>query len=163
MGEVSEGYLRISADGTFSVRVVEFDTGALAEAGQLVAIASEERAGIASGTGYLQNDLSLSGSRASGDGAKPFDFQNRSFAVFFSYPEGASEGRTHLKYSLGVETATGTLAYVAAIDDSRPETIRFHGVDVIVDPAGSYRSKSLDFSVPKPGLPNPPACEWTWG
>jgi hypothetical protein len=124
---------------------------------------SEERSGIVTGSGYLQGDLTLSGSRASGDGAKIFDFKNRSFAVFFSYPEGASEGRTHLKYSLRVETSTGALAYVSAIDDSRPETIRFHGVDVIVDSVGAYRSKSLDFSVPKPGVPEPPACEWTWG
>jgi hypothetical protein len=69
--------------------------------------------------GYLQNDLSYSGTRANGDNAKAFDFKNRDYAVFLSY-SGATvtgSGDTFLKYRISSENQYGSGVYIQPIRD----------------------------------------------
>ncbi|MDQ1344070.1 MAG: hypothetical protein QG650_790 [Patescibacteria group bacterium] len=84
---VSAGYLHFEIDRPFSIRVVEFDSGSYLATGELHRISSEESSSSTGAVGYLQNDLTFSGSRSPGDNARAFDFQNRDYAVFLSYPK----------------------------------------------------------------------------
>lgn len=98
--ETSTGYLRFEIDRPFSIRVVEFDTGAFLSAGELRKVSVTQADSSTGATGYLQNDLTFSGSRSPGDNAKAFDFKNRDYAVFLSYPAAYSGSVTHLKYRI---------------------------------------------------------------
>ncbi|MFZ3233034.1 MAG: hypothetical protein WA194_06010 [Patescibacteria group bacterium] len=56
----STGFLYFDVDRPFSMKIVEFDTGAFLESGELRKIASDERSNSSGALGYVQNDLSFS-------------------------------------------------------------------------------------------------------
>lgn len=56
----STGFLFFDVDRPFSIKVVEFDTGAFLESGELRRVASDERTNSSGALGYVQNDLSFS-------------------------------------------------------------------------------------------------------
>jgi len=56
----STGFLFFDLDRPFSIKVVEFDTGAFLESGELRRISSDERSNSSGALGYVQNDLSFS-------------------------------------------------------------------------------------------------------
>ncbi|MFB0965769.1 MAG: hypothetical protein QMC36_09110 [Patescibacteria group bacterium] len=60
ISSTSTGFLFFDVDRPFSIKIVEFDTGAFLESGELRRIASDERASSSGALGYVQNDLSFS-------------------------------------------------------------------------------------------------------
>lgn len=104
----SSGYLHLDIDRPFSLKIVEFDAEEYRESGRLVRTSSEERTSMSGAIGYVQNDLSLSGTRIPGDDARTFDFANRQYAVFVAYSTSDPEGVTHLKYRLSAENESGS-------------------------------------------------------
>lgn len=64
ISSTSTGYLRFDVDRPFSLKVVEFDAAAYAETGELVRTGSDERTSATGAIGWLQNDLSFSGTRS---------------------------------------------------------------------------------------------------
>lgn len=163
MSATSSGFLRLDVDRPYSVKVVEFDSGTYLETGELRKIATAEYASATGGIGYLQNDLTLSGTRSNGDNAKAFDFKNRNYAIFLSYPVAYANGITHLKYRISGENDSGSGLYLVPIDDSYEGSVKYLGSDVVIDKSGNYRSKTLEFSAPKTGVNLGGTCQWTWG
>jgi hypothetical protein len=161
------GYLYFDIDQPHSIRVVEFDSGSYLASQTLKKISTQDRTNTAGAVGFLQNDLSFSGSHAAGDNAKVFDFQNRNYAIFLSYSGTTASGTTsYLKYRITGQNEAGSGMYLQPIDDSMAGNVRFYANDIIIDPSGNYRAKTQDFFVPKT-TSNPAGfggwCSWTWG
>lgn len=142
--QTSTGFLFFDIDRPFALRLVEFDSAAFKDSGELRRLSVLETSSSSGTIGYLQKNLSFSGTRSSGDSAMPFDFKNRNFAVFVSYPPAYSGSVTHLKYRIAGETEGGTGMYLVPIDDSVSGVLKYFGSDIVIDSSGNYRYKFLE-------------------
>lgn len=141
-GMVQTGYLRLDIDNPYNIRIMEFDTTRFDTIKELRIITGSTASFSTGGIGWIMPDLSLSGSKSQ---AKVFDLKNKDYAVFLSFSGNLINTEVDfLKYRIIMENEYGSGVYITPIDDSGNGTMKYFGMDIIIDQEGKYRYKQFE-------------------
>jgi hypothetical protein len=141
--QTGTGILHLDLDGSYMLKIVEFDAATYAATKELRIRSTVSASSLTGAIGYLQADLSV----ATGSShARIFDLKNKNYGIFLT--DSGSLG-DFLKYKFSFANQSGNLVYTVPIDDSDPYQIVYYGNDIIIDSENKMISKEQEIIRPK--------------
>jgi hypothetical protein len=141
--ETSSGILHLDLDGSYMLKIVEFDATIYTATKELKIKSTVGTSSLTGAIGYLQSDLSVA---TGSSNAKIFDLKNKNYGIFLT--DSGSVG-DFLKYKYYFTNQSGSIVYTVPIDDSDPYQIVYYGNDIVIDSENRYVSKEQEIIKPK--------------
>ncbi len=142
IGDETSGVIYLSVDGPYTLKITEFDRNRYTTNGELYVLTGSSITTASGAMGYIQDNLTLSGSygsTASLATAKRFDFKNKDYALFLSYPGNpANPSADFLRYQIKASSLTGANLYITPIQDSLSGEIRYYSNDILIADDGKF-------------------------